>query len=112
MQPWPILLAVLLAADAGSAQAQSPSQADSGRGDAASGEVLAKRWCAACHLVSRNQTSGASDAPTFASLGQNPQVGPQWLALALLGPHTPMPDMSLSRREVADLAAYIKSQGQ
>jgi mono/diheme cytochrome c family protein len=34
------------------------------------------------------------------------------LALFLLAPHPPMPDMSLSRAEAADLATYIMTQGR
>ena len=34
------------------------------------------------------------------------------LALFLLAPHPRMPDMSLSRSEAADLAAYIERQGK
>jgi hypothetical protein len=33
------------------------------------------------------------------------------LALYLLTPHPKMPDMSLSRAEAADLAAFIVTQG-
>jgi hypothetical protein len=36
--------------------------------DAAKGEVIAKRWCAACHLVSSDQTQANSDAPSFAAI--------------------------------------------
>jgi mono/diheme cytochrome c family protein len=34
--------------------------------DLAQGEKLAKRWCAACHVVSADQTQGADNVPAFA----------------------------------------------
>jgi mono/diheme cytochrome c family protein len=80
------------------------------RPDPARGEVLAKKWCAACHFVSKDQKVGSPDAPTFASIGRRAQLSAEWLALFLLSPHPLMPDMSLSRREVADLVAHIRAQ--
>jgi len=38
--------------------------------DAAKGEIIAKRWCAACHLVSPDQTQANSDAPSFAAIAR------------------------------------------
>jgi mono/diheme cytochrome c family protein len=36
---------------------------------AAKGEVLAKRWCVACHVVAESQRAGNPDVPSFASIG-------------------------------------------
>ncbi|HUI21840.1 MAG TPA: c-type cytochrome [Methylocella sp.] len=74
--------------------------------DAAKGEVIAKRWCAACHLVSPDQTHANSDAPSFASVAHKIK-SPQALTAFLMDPHPKMPDMSLTREEIADLVAYI-----
>lgn len=98
---------------AGSALAQAP-RADGappdGRPDAATGGVLAQRWCASCHIVSSRQTSGQSDAPPFSSLARNPKLSEEWVGQYLQGPHTRMPDMALTRKEAADIAAYIRAQ--
>lgn len=80
--------------------------------DEEQGGILAKRWCAACHVVAADQRSAAGQAPPFSLIGKTPGLDPSKLALFLLLPHPKMPDMNLSRAEAADLAAYIQSQGK
>ena len=80
--------------------------------DAAKGQTLAKRWCAACHVVASDQQRANGQAPPFSAIGKTPDLDPAKLALFLLVPHPKMPDMSLSRAEAADIAAYIASQGK
>ena len=80
--------------------------------DAAKGEVLAKRWCAACHVVAEGQRAANADVPTFASIGSRKDFDAAKVAIFLMLPHPKMPNMTLSRGEAADLAAYIKSQGK
>ena len=77
--------------------------------DAAHGEQLAKRWCAACHIVSADQTRGADNVPAFASIAKKPGFGADQIARFLMDPHPKMPDMQLSRTEAQDLGAYIAS---
>lgn len=78
--------------------------------DAGKGEVLAKRWCSTCHVVAGNQTQGGTQAPAFSTIAKTRGLDAAGIALFLLAPHPKMPDMSLSRAEAADLAAYIHSQ--
>ena len=78
--------------------------------DAGNGEKLAKRWCAACHVVASDQARGSTAAPPFSEVAATPGFDAAKLALFLLAPHPRMPDMSLSRAEAADLAAYIAAQ--
>ena len=80
--------------------------------DVANGEKLAKRWCAACHVVAADQKSGNTQAAPFSAIAKLPDFDAAKLALYLLMPHPKMPDMSLSRDEAADLASYIASQGR
>ena len=75
--------------------------------DAGNGLRLAQRWCAACHIVSSTQSKGVDTAPSFASIAKRTDFGADKLALFLLDPHPKMPNMSLSRSEAQDLAAYI-----
>jgi len=76
--------------------------------DAAAGRALAERWCAACHLVAPGQGGAVSDAPTFAAIAaRDADVSGAWLSFRLLKPHPQMPQVSLSRDEAADLAAYF-----
>ena len=77
--------------------------------DAANGSRLAQRWCEACHVVAPTQSLSFSDAAPFATIAARPDFDAAKLALFLLDPHPKMPDMSLTRSEAADLAAYIGS---
>ena len=80
--------------------------------DAAQGEVLARRWCASCHIVAPDQTRGADSVPTFASIAKRPSFSAATIARFLMDPHPKMPDMQLGRDEAADLGAYIASFGK
>ena len=73
------------------------------------GEQIARRWCAACHIVSNDQTHGTDNVPTFAAIAQIPGFDAGKIASFLRDPHPVMPDMQLSTTEAADLAAYIVS---
>jgi mono/diheme cytochrome c family protein len=78
--------------------------------DADNGSRLAHRWCEACHVVTPTQHRAATDqAPPFATIARRPGFSASRVALFLLDPHPKMPDMSLTRNEAADLAAYIAS---
>ncbi len=75
--------------------------------DARNGEQLARRWCEPCHVVAADQREVTGEAPPFASIATRPGFDPARIAMFLLDPHPKMPDMSLTRIEAADLAAYI-----
>ena len=77
--------------------------------DLGHGEQLAKRWCAACHIVAADQTAGADNVPAFASIARKPGFSASAVAQFLMDPHPKMPDMQLSRDEAKDLGAYISS---
>ena len=94
----PFALLALIAADAAVAA-----------GDAEQGKKLAKRWCAACHIVSPDQTRGADNVPAFAAIAKQPGFSADQIARFLMNPHPKMPDMQLTRTEATDLGAYIAS---
>ena len=72
------------------------------------GERLAKQWCASCHLVARDQQGPAPDtAPTFASIAARPQATAGSLSVIIQMPYPRMPQIALSRDEVAHIIAYI-----
>ena len=75
--------------------------------DAGNGKRLAERWCTGCHLVSPSQSTATDQVPSFASIAKMPDFSAAKIAFFLLDPHPKMTDMSLSRTEAADLAAYI-----
>lgn len=80
--------------------------------DPAHGEQLAKRWCAACHIVAADQTRGADNVPAFASVALMPGFSAENIAQFLMDPHPKMPDMQLTRDEARDLGAYVASLGR
>lgn len=73
------------------------------------GAVLAKRWCASCHLVDGDQKLASADVPPFVTVARRPDFSAEKLAFFLLDPHPKMPNFPLSRNEAADIAAYIAS---
>jgi mono/diheme cytochrome c family protein len=94
-----VISAVLLAVAANAASAA----------DSANGEKLAKRWCAFCHVVAPGQRRGSDAVPTFAAIGG--RMDAKAIAAFIMSPHpAKMPNLSLTRDEAAELAAYIKSQ--
>lgn len=81
--------------------------------DARKGETIAKRWCAECHVIAPGQTTGNPDVPSFSTIAANPERTPEQLAALLAAPekvHSRMQNLSLSRDEIADLIAYIKTR--
>ncbi len=80
--------------------------------DAYNGGQIARRWCQPCHVVAGDQQATVGEAPPFASIAKKPGFDTGQLALFLLDPHPKMPNMSLTRVEAGDLAAYIASLGK
>lgn len=77
-------------------------------GDPDSGRRLATRWCASCHIVAPG--AGGSDAARpFESIANDPNFTDQGLRAWLADPHPPMPRLDLSRAQVEDVIAYLKS---
>ena len=79
--------------------------------DPETGERLAQRWCAACHLVAPDQRQASADVAPFATIARMPGFNAEKLAFFLLHPHPKMPDLPLTRREAADIADYIARLG-
>jgi mono/diheme cytochrome c family protein len=77
-------------------------------GDAQRGAIIAKRWCASCHVVTSDQASASADAPSFFDIAGR-RTDRKKLGHFLMDPHPPMPDMHLSRKEIDDIVSYIRS---
>ena len=77
--------------------------------DINSGQRIAARWCAACHMISPGQTQSSTDAPSFAAVAGRYES--RELRLFLMAPYPRMPNMPLSQPEIADLVAYIRTLG-
>jgi mono/diheme cytochrome c family protein len=78
-------------------------------GNPAAGKALAERWCASCHLVTPEQASATTEAPPFAEIAKRSPEEIEALEVFLTAPHPPMPPVSLTRREIQDVIAYIES---
>ena len=83
--------------------AQSVSAAE-----AEKGKRIAQSRCTPCHIVLPMQRQGLSNSPPFDQIARKNDLNPAMLAYLILSPH-PRMNMSLSREEADDLAAYIVS---
>jgi len=78
-------------------------------GDAKAGRVLARTWCAQCHVVAADQKQASDIAPPFAQIANDPSKSALGIAVWLADPHPPMPNLSLSQDQIDDLVAYIQT---
>ena len=85
------------------------SQGPSLAADASNGKRVAVRWCAACHVVTADQRHAYADAPSFREIANRPNFSESGLVTFLLNAHAKMPNMSLTRIEANDIAAYIRT---
>ncbi|MDH3579054.1 MAG: c-type cytochrome [Hyphomicrobiales bacterium] len=87
------------------------SQAAPGKPDAGRGEVLAQKLCATCHIPDGNaaRLQGTADVPTFPEIARAQGQNADRIHGILILPSHPMPTISLTKNEMADLAAYILS---
>jgi mono/diheme cytochrome c family protein len=85
------------------------STGSSAAADADNGLRIAQRWCSQCHLISRDQPRASDAVPSFEAMARRGWTEGS-LAAFLSNPHPKMPNMALSRAEIADLVAYITSQ--
>ncbi|QAY94802.1 cytochrome C552 [Methylovirgula ligni] len=77
--------------------------------DPAQGQTIVKRWCAGCHQVAPDQKPVSSDVPSFVFVAHQEKLTEKVLSDFLATSHPRMPDMALTRAEIADIVAYIKS---
>jgi len=75
--------------------------------DADNGKRLAQARVT-CHMVAPSARREVADAPPFDVIARKYEVQPQTLAFAILDPH-PRMNVTLTRREAEDIAAYINT---
>lgn len=77
--------------------------------DLTRGAQLAQQWCSACHAVGGMPAGSiVQGPPAFAAIAQS-QMPVDQLRAFLAHPHGAMPDLALSRAEIDDLIAYIRT---
>lgn len=86
----------------------APLSAAQAAGDSARGRVLAQTWCSSCHTVEGTNV-GKDVAPTFGSIAEKGHPDQLEARAFLNAPHPPMPDFNLSRDQIDDIVAYLKS---
>jgi hypothetical protein len=76
------------------------------RADVASGEIIAKRWCATYHLAAPDQTRAVAGVRSVAAIARM-KMPAKSLKAFLADPHSKMTNMNLTRSEIDDIVAYI-----
>jgi cytochrome c len=98
--------AVLLAGFMCPASAQTGSPGE----DVRNGARLAGALCSNCHDVGTGTAERMlADVPGFAEIASRPGASAERLENFILVPHPAMPEVQLSRDELADIVAYILS---
>jgi mono/diheme cytochrome c family protein len=70
------------------------------------GRRISERWCSECHTIG-SRSARHKGAPPFASIAARDIVTSDMLVSFLLLPHATMPNLSLSRNDALDIAAFI-----
>ncbi len=75
------------------------------------GQALAERLCASCHVVGgeARRDSMLVDVPSFAAIANKNGQTVEGIAGRIVIPHPPMPQVQLTRAEIAAVSAYIFS---
>ncbi len=76
--------------------------------DPEDGYRLAKQWCTSCHIIGPGEP-GSDAARPFVSIAQDPGFTADGIRAWLADPHPPMPNFNLSRTEVEQIVAYLRS---
>lgn len=103
-----ILVCLFLLGAAGGASAGGVTS----KPDPVSGKALAERLCTNCHIVNAEQEQAIADIPTFKEIGSRPDQTEGTIMAFIVLPKHPMPQIPLTKSELADLSAYILSLGK
>jgi len=76
--------------------------------DADNGKRLAETRCITCHIVAPSERRDVTDAPPFEAIARKFASNPDTLAFSIIDPH-PRMNVTLTRREAQDVAAYINT---
>jgi len=76
--------------------------------DPREGKKSADRWCSACHFVDGNGQAPDA-APPFGQMANETAYSDARLRGWLHDPHPPMPNLTLSRHDIDNIVAYIRS---
>lgn len=94
-----IVLASILLAYAPAAYAAANPEA---------GRQLIMRSCSSCHATDASRTA-TDGAPPLTVIAKDNKERPAWIRGWLMEPHPPMPSISLSRQQIDDVIAYLRT---
>ncbi len=107
-----LAIGLLLAAAAIGPAAAGAAQKGAEAGNAARARALIAEHCVKCHVVPgfpAEKTQPAAGAPSFAEIAANPaRYSDRQIAAFLRQPHYPMKGFILSKRDIADILAFIR----
>jgi hypothetical protein len=76
--------------------------------NANNGRRIAQARCSPCHIVVPNQRQEVAKSPPFEDIARQNGFNAEMLAYSILAPH-PRMNLTFTREEAEDLAAYIAS---
>lgn len=110
---WAVIVISVALAVAGLVLLSRGAKGQAGR-DAAAGKALAERLCVGCHVIGADAPAvpRSTDILSFPAIAGRPGQTAEAIAGKIVVPHPEMPQISLSRNEIAALSAYILSLRQ
>ena len=88
----------------------SGAAADDEARERAAGAAVAQELCSGCHIVAEGQTGPVPDGvPPFPVIAGRPGRTTGYLQAYLADPTPPMPHLPLSKRQIDNVIAYIRS---
>jgi mono/diheme cytochrome c family protein len=79
---------------------------------ATEGQKIAQRRCAECHVIVAHGPGSWTDAPSFESIANRPDITRNWLITFIPKPHVHMEMEKYTHAQVESLADYILSLRQ
>ena len=77
-------------------------------GNPEAGRELVLNSCTSCHAA--NSATDANDAaPPLSFIARDTKRDPAWIHAWLMDPHPPAPNIMLSRQQVEDVVAYLRT---
>ena len=86
----------------------STLSAQSRPANVAEGEKLATEWCQTCHAI-REVDQQTDTAPPWSVVANDPEKTDSYLRAFLTMPQGPMKHISLTRQQIDNIIAYLKS---
>ena len=77
-------------------------------GDPAAGREFIMRSCVSCHAPDE-ATRAVDGAPSLSFIARDNKERPAFIRGWLMAPHSPMPEILLSRQQINDIIAYLET---